>query len=146
VEIVEIPKPLPLPGQLKPLHGGAKAAAEPDDPRKRVDLANAAARVEPSRSGYINAVQVYPYSNGALYQVYAAPGQITDIALQEGEQLVGAGPVAAGDTVRWIIADTKMERVQLKRFTSSSSRRGPILPAISSSIRIAEPIIWNSLG
>ncbi|MBN8930738.1 MAG: P-type conjugative transfer protein TrbG, partial [Rhizobium pusense] len=28
------------------------------------------------------------------------------IALQPGEQLVGAGPVAAGDTVRWIVADT----------------------------------------
>src|SRR3546814_20185369 len=26
--------------------------------------------------------------------------------LQEGEELVGAGPVAAGDTVRWIIGDT----------------------------------------
>src|SRR3546814_19370790 len=33
-------------------------------------------------------------------------GQVTDIALQEGEQLVGPGPVAAGDTVRWIIGDT----------------------------------------
>jgi type IV secretion system protein TrbG len=31
---------------------------------------------------------------------------VTDIALQEGEQLVGAGPVAAGDTVRWLIGDT----------------------------------------
>jgi type IV secretory pathway VirB9-like protein len=27
--------------------------------------------------------------------------------LQEGEQLVGSGPVAAGDTVRWIIGDTE---------------------------------------
>ena len=35
-----------------------------------------------------------------------SPGQVTDIALQAGEQLVGAGPVAAGDTVRWIIGDT----------------------------------------
>ncbi len=33
--------------------------------------------------------------------------QITDVALQEGEQLVGSGPVAAGDTVRWIIGDTE---------------------------------------
>jgi P-type conjugative transfer protein TrbG len=32
---------------------------------------------------------------------------VTDIALQEGEQLVGSGPVAAGDTVRWIIGDTE---------------------------------------
>ncbi len=31
---------------------------------------------------------------------------MTDIALQEGEQLVGSGPVAAGDTVRWMIGDT----------------------------------------
>jgi type IV secretion system protein VirB9 len=43
---------------------------------------------------------------GALYQVYTAPGHVTDIALQEGERLVGAGPVAAGDTARWIIGDT----------------------------------------
>src|SRR3546814_19734042 len=33
--------------------------------------------------------------------------QTTDIALQPGEQLVGSGPVAAGDTVRWIIGDTQ---------------------------------------
>ncbi len=34
-------------------------------------------------------------------------GEITDIALQDGEQLAGSGPVAAGDTVRWIIGDTE---------------------------------------
>jgi type IV secretion system protein VirB9 len=32
---------------------------------------------------------------------------VTDIALEPGEKLVGAGPVAAGDTVRWIIGDTE---------------------------------------
>lgn len=31
---------------------------------------------------------------------WCAVGQITDIALQPGEQLVGSSPVAAGDTVR----------------------------------------------
>jgi type IV secretion system protein TrbG len=71
-----------------------------------VGAANVAARVEPTRDGYVNAIQQYPWTDGALYQVYAAPGQVTDIALQEGEQLVGPGPVAAGDTVRWIIGDT----------------------------------------
>ncbi|WP_298317738.1 P-type conjugative transfer protein TrbG, partial [Reyranella sp.] len=59
------------------------------------------------REGYFNAVQVFPYSPGALYQVYVAPGQVTDIALEPGEQLTGSGPVAAGDTVRWIIGDTE---------------------------------------
>ena len=44
---------------------------------------------------------------GALYQVYAAVGQITTIALEPGESLTGAGPIAAGDTARWIIGDTE---------------------------------------
>jgi type IV secretion system protein VirB9 len=114
VQVVELPKPLPLPGQLKPIPG-ARSAPEPRDPRERVDLANAAARVQPSRSGYLNAVQVYPFAEGALYQVYAAPGQVTDIALQEGEQLVGSGPVAAGDTVRWIIGDTESGTANAKK-------------------------------
>ena len=107
VQIVEIPKPLPLPDQLKPLPVEEAPIPEPRDPRSRVETANNAARVEPTRADYINAVQVYPFSDGALYQVYAAPGEVTDIALEAGEQLVGTGPVAAGDTVRWVIGDTE---------------------------------------
>ena len=76
------------------------------DPRSQVGAANAAARVEPEVTGFENATQRYPWREGALYQVYAAPGQVTDIVLQEGERLVGPGPVAAGDTVRWMIGDT----------------------------------------
>jgi type IV secretion system protein TrbG len=105
VEVVAIPEPLPLPGQLKPVND-APRLPEPSDPRQRVGVANAAARVEPVRDGFLNAIQQYPWTDGALYQVYTAPGQVTDIALQLGEQLVGPGPVAAGDTVRWIIGDT----------------------------------------
>jgi P-type conjugative transfer protein TrbG len=106
VEIVQLPEPLPLPGQLMPIPGARTAPPEAANPLTRVDQANRAARVQPTRAGYINAVQVYPFSDGALYQLYAAPGEITDIALESGEQLVGTGPVAAGDTVRWIIGDT----------------------------------------
>ncbi|MDG2512721.1 P-type conjugative transfer protein TrbG [Sphingobium yanoikuyae] len=105
VEVMAIPEPLPLPGQLKPVAATA-APPEPADPRTRVGAANAAARVQPVRDGFLNATQQYPWTDGALYQVYTAPGQVTDIALQDGEQLVGAGPVAAGDTLRWIIGDT----------------------------------------
>nr|WP_313533818.1 P-type conjugative transfer protein TrbG [Brucella anthropi] len=106
VKVVEVPKTLPLPGQLKPVEG-SKAKAESTDPKQRISAANEAARMQPVRDGFINAVQVYPFALGALYQVYAAPGQVTDIALQPGETLVGSGPVAAGDTVRWIIGDTE---------------------------------------
>lgn len=115
VKVVELPKPLPLPGQLKAIET-SKAKAEPADPKQRISQANEAARMQPVRDGFINAIQLYPWSEGALYQIYAAPGQVTDIALQPGEQLVGSGPVAAGDTVRWIIGDTQSgagERLQV---------------------------------
>src|SRR3546814_13640100 len=48
-----------------------------------------------------------PFAGGPLLQVDTAGGQITGIAVQPGEQIGGSGPVAAGDTVRWIIGDTE---------------------------------------
>nr|ART39142.1 H253 [uncultured bacterium] len=107
IKVVELPQVLPLPGQLKPVGRDGSPPPDSPDPASRVNAANAAARMQPVRNGFINAIQVYPFVDGALYQVYTAPGQITDISLQPGEQLVGAGPVAAGDTVRWIIGDTE---------------------------------------
>ncbi|AKM10090.1 P-type conjugative transfer protein TrbG [Croceicoccus naphthovorans] len=100
VEIVETPVPLPLPGQLLPL---PSVRTEVGPPTARVEAANRAATREPSSAGYINAVQVYPWTDGALYRLYAAPEQVSDIALQPGEKLVA---VSAGDTVRWVIGDT----------------------------------------
>ena len=97
------PKPLHVPPAWTPARGGTAAGS----PTARVENANAAARVQPRREGYYNAIQIYPWSEGALYQVYAVPGQITDIALEPGESLTGAGPIAAGDTARWIIGDTE---------------------------------------
>ena len=101
------PRPLLNPPRWTPARGGEAGAEEADEPLARVEVANAAARVEPRKAGYYNAVQVYPFSAGALYQIYAAPGRVTDIALQPGEQLIGSGPVSAGDTTRWIIGDTE---------------------------------------
>ncbi|MEF9602879.1 P-type conjugative transfer protein TrbG [Paracoccus sp. PXZ] len=97
------PRPIHVPPGWTPAKGGAAAGT----PTARVENANAAARVQPRREGYFNAIQIYPWSEGALYQVYAAPGQITNIALEPGESLTGAGPIAAGDTARWIIGDTE---------------------------------------
>jgi type IV secretion system protein VirB9 len=97
------PKPVLIPPAWTVAHGGTAAST----PTGRVESANTAARVEPRREGYYNAIQIYPWSEGALYQVYAVPGQITDIALEPGESLTGAGPIAAGDTARWIIGDTE---------------------------------------
>ena len=105
IAVVEVPKVLPMPAQMKPLSGVAnnQTSPEPVDEKRRVTHANREARMPPTREGYINAIQVWPYSEGALYQVYATPGRVTVIGLQEGEELV---TVAAGDTVRWIVGDT----------------------------------------
>lgn len=99
VEVVEVPKLLPLPGQLK------LKPAEPSavDPRGAVGVAHEAARVEPTLDNYVNATQLWPYSPDALYQVYSSPERVTDIALEAGETLIS---VSAGDTVRWVIGDT----------------------------------------
>ncbi|UAK26503.1 P-type conjugative transfer protein TrbG [Sphingomonas nostoxanthinifaciens] len=78
----------------------------------RVRAANHSATLEPAVSGYLNATQVYPYAEGALFHVFTAPGQVTDIALQSGETL---GAVAAGDTVRWVIGDTSSGSGETKR-------------------------------
>ncbi len=99
----DTPRPLHTPPAWTVARGGPAA----NTPTGRVENANAASRVEPRREGYYNAIQIYPWSEGALYQVYAAVGQITTIALEPGESLTGAGPIAAGDTARWIIGDTE---------------------------------------
>jgi type IV secretion system protein VirB9 len=101
VQIVEVPKVLPLPGQLQPEPGAVTEDKRP--PTQRVEDANKAATQEPTEYGYVNAIQVYPYTEGALYQLYAAPERVSDIALQPGEKLTS---VSAGDTVRWVIGDT----------------------------------------
>ena len=105
------------PAKVSRHHAGPPSAAE-----LRVRAANRAAMMEPLTGGYLGGVQVYPYNDSAIYRVFTAPGQVTDIALQPGETLVA---VAAGDTVRWVIGDTtsgsgaaKRTHVLVKPFTA----------------------------
>ena len=86
-------------GRAKPAHRTRTA----NGPKAKVASANDSALREPTRHGYLNAIQVYPYEEGQLYRLFAAPERVTDIALQAGEKLIS---VAAGDTVRWIVGDT----------------------------------------
>lgn len=97
-----LPEPLIMPGQLQPFppEDTREADVRPD---RAIDAANASAAIQPTPDNYMNAIQVYPYAEGALYQVYCAPEQVTDIALEPGEQLMS---VSAGDTVRWVVGDT----------------------------------------
>ena len=80
-------------------------AAPPYRQAGPVAAATQAARVEPRPAGWQGAAQLFSFTPGGLYQVYAAVGQVTDITLQEGETLSDTGAVAAGDTVRWVIGE-----------------------------------------
>jgi P-type conjugative transfer protein TrbG len=111
--------------QPAPVRRAIPRRAKPSPIVRGVASATRAATLEPRADNFINAVQIYPWSEGAVYQVYTAPERVTDIALQPGEVL---GAVAAGDTVRWVIGDTasgsgegKRTHVLIKPFTAGLS-------------------------
>lgn len=85
------------------LAGPAWAQDRAAAPLKAVRSATRSATIEPAATGFVSGAQVYPFNDGTIYQVYTAPGLVTDIRLQPGETLVA---VASGDTARWVIGDT----------------------------------------
>lgn len=126
VEIVETAVALPLPGQM--MRVGADRSNPPAtrlSPSDAIRQGRTSALIEPSVDGYVNAIQVYPYTEGALYRLYASPGQVSDIALQPGETLVS---VSAGDTVRWVVGDTQSG-------AGAASRAHVLVKPISAGIR-----------
>ena len=97
----------PAPGQLKLLPGRAPAVAAAaggpkPSPQRLAAEANHKAAQAPDKSDYFNAIVQYAYEPGTLYQVYAEPMRITDIALEPGEKILGQP--ASGDVVRWLLA------------------------------------------
>ena len=160
------PMPTALPRPLAPkpeIATPTRIAAAHSRPKRRawsptlahVAAANRASTLEPDRQGFMNATQVYPYAEGEIYRVYAAPGLITDIALQPGEEL---GAVAAGDTVRWVIGDTtsgtgdaKRTHVLIKPFASglnsnvviTTARRSYHLSLISTPTTGISALSWT---
>lgn len=112
VPVSPIPQ-IPVGTVMGPVLPSARVAkAELGQPAARVAAANRAALHEPTTENYVNAVQVYPYSETALYRLYAAPGLVSDIALQPGETL---SAISAGDTVRWAVGDTSSGNGQGKQ-------------------------------
>ncbi len=101
--IVERFTAVPMPGQLKRREGFVPYRAAPGKPHETIDAAHAGAKVGPDPKDYVNAIQLYPYAKGALYQIFTAPEQVTDIGLARGERLIS---VSAGDTENWILGDT----------------------------------------
>lgn len=73
----------------------------------------------------------YDFQDQGVFPLIAMPGRITDVVLEPGEVLTG--PVAAGDTDRWMIGDTASG--------SGATRRvhilvKPIAPALATNLLI----------
>ncbi len=99
--IVEVVKPMPMPGQLQRIPE-EKRKPKPKKDWEVVHEANKHAKHSPDKYGYFNAIMQFDYAPGALYQIYSAPLRMTDIQLQPGEKILGQP--ASGDSVRWKFA------------------------------------------
>jgi type IV secretion system protein VirB9 len=114
------PSPPPVTSAIAPSSSVARPVAphrhKPSPAELRVRAANAKATREPATPAFVNAVQVYPYGEGVLSRLFAAPERVSVISLQPGEAIVS---VAAGDTARWTVGDTTSG--------TGESRRGHIL-------------------
>ncbi len=106
-----VPKPPDIASVEKP--PAAQKAKKQLSPSRIIETANKRAALRPTPDSWINAVTVYDYIEGALYQIYCSPLHITDIMLEPGEQLTESP--AAGDTVRWVIAVTSSGSGNKKR-------------------------------
>jgi len=102
LEVLIEPETVPAFQQtLKPL------PAEGDDGQEvkgldAIKAAHADARIQSAPDGFINASQYFAFQEGALYELHTAPGYVTTVALQPGEQLIN---YAIGDTARWVVGD-----------------------------------------
>jgi type IV secretion system protein VirB9 len=114
--VMEVPKPLPLPGQLKkipPTLNASDMEQEDQKPWEVIEKANKDASQNPSEFGYFNSIMQYDFAPGALYQIYCAPLKLTDIQLQSGEKILGKP--ACGDTVRWVMGIGKSKENGIER-------------------------------
>lgn len=99
-------KEISLPASLNSLPSGEMTRAKNSDNVHAARIAQQArirATQVPSTSTYVNAVAMYDYVPGQVYQVYTSPDYVTTIALKPGEKLISK---VAGDTTRWVVGDT----------------------------------------
>jgi len=99
VKEVRIPVPTP---QLRPVPTTRPSAAQPTT-RQAIADAKAGGTCSAKSDDFLQATQVYDYLPDVVYEVVAAPGHLTTIALEPGEQLVAK---AAGDTAQWSVGDS----------------------------------------
>jgi len=99
VKEVQVPVATP---QLRGTSGSRAPATRPTT-QQTIAGAKTEATQNARPEDFVQATQVYDYLAGVVYEVVAAPGHVTTIELERGEQLLAK---AAGDTSQWSVGDS----------------------------------------
>ncbi len=83
---------------------GSSSGAPVSVGRAAIAVANQAARAPSRGDSFVGGMQIFAWSPGRVFEIWAAPLRVTTLTLGEGETLVSK---AAGDTVRWQIGETR---------------------------------------
>ena len=104
-EVIKKYVPVPMAGQLMKLNNTTLKKSKNKKLTGKAAVKNAAKKAtkQPQENRYINSIMTFDYMDGALYQIYCAPLQVTDIELALHEKIVS---IAAGDTLRWQVSKT----------------------------------------
>lgn len=114
-------------------------------PAEAIENARADATQHPATEDFVDAVQVYDYEPGAVYEVLTTPGFVTVLRLRPEEELLH---LAAGDTSRWLIDIVSAGTVDPKAVLSDEHVTGsetPQLPRVSVLIKPRRPSIETNL-
>lgn len=103
VKVVEVPVPVAQPYFKKIPKNMIKAKKV--SPEKAISNARKSSLHKSTPEGFLNAMQVFDYMPGALYEIYGSPGYITSILLKPGENVIEK---ATGDAKFWEMGETSM--------------------------------------
>lgn len=93
-----------LPASKSEVAEGSSSGAPVSVGRAAIAVANQAARAPSRGDSFVGGMQIFAWSPGRVFEIWAAPLRVTTLTLGEGETLVSK---AAGDTVRWQIGETQ---------------------------------------
>jgi len=135
----EMPLRRPLP-PATPSTSDPRATAPPAS--EIIEDVRSNATQHPSEKHFINAVQVYDFLPGAVYEVITAPGFVTMLYLRPGEALKH---LAAGDTSRWLIDTVAAGDVDIRVDDFSSSAKEPVNGRVAILVKPRFPLLQTNL-
>ncbi len=115
MQSVKVERPTPITLPKKPVNTTDKSQlikveefipaslTKSKNPVQAITNAHNEAKETPSDENFINAITEYVYQEGRVYQIYCAPGRVTDLIFNKGESFT-IGDIAEGDShdKRWL--------------------------------------------